>query len=117
MESHSPLIRKIQFGFVTVAVVLLVVGGIAYRSVAAATQSAQWSDHSSRVLGHLETLRLSVEGIASGHRDFSFSGDRQFLQVSRTNAILANRELGILRGLMSDNQDQERRLGVVDRSV
>jgi CHASE3 domain sensor protein len=80
MKIQLPLVLRVQVAFGAVMAVLLVVGIIAYRSVIASSESAQWAQHTNEVLEHLANLRLGVESIESGYRDFALSGADAFLQ-------------------------------------
>ena len=102
-----------QFGFGAVVVVLLIVGVVAYRSVIASTESARWAQHTNEVLEQLANLRLAMENIESGYRDFALSGDDAFLQLSRARVSLVDQEQSALRALTADNSDQQRRLVIV----
>ncbi|MDP9007264.1 MAG: EAL domain-containing protein [Pseudomonadota bacterium] len=89
---------------------LLIVGIVAYHSERASSESAQWAQHTNEVLEHLANLRLRVENIESGYRDFALSGDDAFFQWSRANTLLADNEERTLRALTTDNPHQQRRL-------
>jgi diguanylate cyclase (GGDEF)-like protein len=102
-----------QVAFGAVMTVLLVVGIVTYRSVVASFESAQWAQHTDEVLEHLANLRLRVENIENGYRDYALSGTDAFLQRSRANAPLADNELKALRALTEDNPRQQRRLSAV----
>ena len=108
-----PSVLKVQAAFGAVMAVLLVVGFIAYRSVLASFESAQWAQHTDEVLEHLAKLRLRVEIIENGYRDFALSGSDAYLQRSHANASLADAEQKALRALTADNPRQQRRLGTV----
>ena len=87
-----PVVVKVQAAFGAVMAVLLVVGIVAYRSVLASFESAQWVEHTDEVLEHLANLRLRIENIENGYRDFALSGTDAFLERSRANASLADNE-------------------------
>src|SRR3984885_9412830 len=110
MKIQFPLDLKVQVAFGAVMAVLLIVSIVAYRSVLASFESAQWAQHTDEVLEHLANLRLRVENIESGYRDFALSGDDAFVQWSRANASLADSEQRTLRALTADNLRQQRRL-------
>ena len=93
--------------------VLLGVGIIAYRSVISSSESAQWAQHTNEVLEHLANLRLGVESIEGGYRDFALSGSDAFLQQSRASALLADDEQRALRALTVDNPRQQERLSTI----
>src|SRR3984957_1557904 len=113
MKIQLPLVLKVQVAFGALMAALLIVGIIAYRSVLASSESAQWAQHTSEVLEHLANLRLRIENIENGYRDFALSGTDEFLERSRANAPLAENEQRALRALTADNPHQQRRLNIV----
>src|ERR1700722_19333593 len=113
MKMQLPVDIKVQAAFGAVMAVLLVVGIIAYRSVLASSESSQWAQHTNEVLEHLANLRLGVENVENGYRDFALSGAETFLQSSRANTLLADDEQRALRVLTADNPHQQRRLGMI----
>jgi diguanylate cyclase (GGDEF)-like protein len=113
MKTQLPLVLKVQVAFGAVMAVLLVVGIVAHRSVLASSESAQWAQHTNEVLEHLANLRLGVEGMESGYRDFALSGADAFLERSRASASLADNEQRALRELTADNPHQQRRLSII----
>jgi diguanylate cyclase (GGDEF)-like protein len=113
MKKKSPVVLKVQAAFGAVMAVLLLVGVVAYRSVHASFESAQWAQHTDEVLEHLANLRLQIENIENGYRDFALSGTDAFLQRSRADASLAKDEQRALQALTADNPRQQRRLSVV----
>jgi diguanylate cyclase (GGDEF)-like protein len=113
MKIQLPLVLNVQVAFGAVMAVLLVVGIVAHRSVLASSESARWAQHTNEVLEHLANLRLGVEGIESGYRDFALSGAGAFLQSSRASTSLADNEQRILRALTADNPHQQRRLSII----
>jgi diguanylate cyclase (GGDEF)-like protein len=110
---QSPLTLNVQAAFGAVMTVLLIVGIVAYRSVLASSESAQWAQHTNEVLEHLAILRMGTENIESGYRNFALSGADTFLQWSRANTPLVDNEQRTLRALTADNPRQQRRLGII----
>ena len=108
-----PVVLKVQTAFGALMAVLVVVGIVAYRSVLASFESAQWAQHTEEVLQHLANLRLQTENIENGYRDFALSGTAVFLERSRANASLADNEQTALRKLTADNPHQQTRLNIV----
>ena len=113
MKIQLPLVLKVQLAFGAVMAVLLVVGIIAYRSVLASSESARWAQHTNEVLEHLANLRLGVESIENGYRDFALSGADVFLQRSRTDTLLTDNEQRALQALTVDNPRQQGRLSAI----
>src|ERR1700678_1402809 len=96
-KMQLPAVLKVQAAFGAVIIALLIVGIIAYRSVSASFASAQWARHTNEVLEHLANLRLGMENIENGYRDFALSGAEAFLQSSRANTSLVDNEQRALR--------------------
>src|SRR5882757_1068570 len=113
MKMQLPIIQKVQVAFGALMTVLLIVGIVAYRSVLSSSESAQSAQHTNEVLEHLANLRLWMENIESGYRDFALSGDDAFLQRARANTSLADNEQRALQALTADNPRQQRRLSMV----
>src|ERR1700727_3187089 len=113
MKKRLSVVLTVQAAFGAVLAVLLVVGIVAYRSVLASFDSAQWAQHTEEVLEHLANLRLRTENIENGYRDFALSGTDAFLQRARANASLADNEQRALRALTADTPRQQRRLSIV----
>ena len=113
MKVRLSVVVKVWAAFAAVMALLLVVGIVAYGSVHVSFESAQWAEHTNEVLEHLANLRLRMENIENGYRDFALSGTDAFLQESRANASLADKEKRALQALTADNPRQQRRLSVV----
>jgi diguanylate cyclase (GGDEF)-like protein len=113
MKIQLPVALAVQAAFGAVMAALLIVGIVAYRSVLASSESAQWAQHTSEVLAHLANLRLGAENIENGYRDFALSGADVFLQWSRANTSLVDNEQRALRALTVDNPRQQRRLSII----
>ena len=115
MKMQLPLDLRVQVAFGAVMAVLLGVGVVAYRSVGASSESAQWAQHTNEVLEHLANLRWGVESMESGYRDFALSGADAFLQESRAGTLLADDEQRALRTLTADNPRQQDRLSSISQ--
>jgi diguanylate cyclase (GGDEF)-like protein len=113
MKIQLPVILKVRAAFGAVMAALLIVGIVSYRSVVASSESARWAQHTNEVLAHLAKLRLGMENIENGYRDFALSGADAFLQRSRANTSLVDNEQRALRALTADNPRQQRRLSVI----
>jgi diguanylate cyclase (GGDEF)-like protein len=107
-------VRTMRLGFVAMVALLLTVGVAAYRSAITANDSAEWSEHTRQVLENVELLRLAMENVESGYRDFALSGDGAFLLSSGDNISLVDQERKYLRALTSDNPEEQRRLDILD---
>src|ERR1700732_2895128 len=113
MKMQLPLTLKVQAAFGAVMTVLLIVGIVAYRSVLASSESARWAQHTNEDLEHLAKLRLGMENVENGYRDFALTGTDAFLQSSRANTSLVENEQRALQALTADNPHQQRRLRII----
>jgi diguanylate cyclase (GGDEF)-like protein len=113
MKIHLQVLPKVQAVFGAVIIALLIVGVVAYRTALASSESAQWAQHTNEVLEHLANLRLGMENIENGYRDFALSGAAGFLRWSRANTLLVDNERGALRALTADNPREQRRLRLI----
>jgi PAS domain S-box-containing protein len=102
--------RKIQFGFVALLTILLVVGVVSYRWLLASAESERWIQHTHDVLEHLEDLVSAMERIETGYIEFALSGEGTFLQPLRAQISLVDQEEKALHALTADNPYQQRRL-------
>ena len=113
IRKYFPVKLSVHFAFGAVMAVLLTFSIVAYRSVLASFESAQWAQHTNEVLGHLASLRLRMENIETGYHDFELNGINAFIERSRANAISADKEQMTLRALTADNPRQQVRLNSV----
>jgi len=113
LDMRLPLVRRIQFGFSAVLVVLLVVGIIAYRDLLASAHSDRWVQHTHEVLEHLATLLSAIPNIETGYRGLALTGEETFSQSSRASVALVAHEEMTLRALTADNPGQQRRLATL----
>src|ERR1700733_270894 len=117
MNIQLPVILKVRAVFGAVMTALLIVGIVAYRSILASFESAQWAQHTNEVLEHLANLRSGMENIENGYRDFALSGADAFLQSSRANTSLVDKEQRALQVLTADNPRQQTRLSIITDSL
>lgn len=113
MKIRLPVILNVWATFGAFMTALLIVGIVACRSILASSESAQWAQHTNEVLEHLANLRLGMENIENGYRDFALSGADTYLQWSRTNTSAVDNEQRALRALTADNPRQQRRLNII----
>jgi two-component system, sensor histidine kinase and response regulator len=114
MKKKLQLIRKTQLGFGAVLAVLLAVGIVSYRSLAASAETERWVQHTHEALEHLETLISEITNVQRGYRGFALSADEEFLQPSLANRSLVDQEEKTLRVLTADNPNQQRQLLILD---
>jgi len=71
--------------------------------------------HTNEVLEHVAGLRLAMESVESGYRDFGLSGNDAYLRLSDSGKLRVGEELRILKEVTTDNAGQQFRLvGITD---
>jgi CHASE3 domain sensor protein len=106
--------RTTQLAFGFAIAVLLVVGSLAYRSVAASNESNTWAQHTQEVLENLEGIRSAMGTIVESVRGFVLTGDDIYLQSYHTEiSNLAKRETSV-RTLTVDNAEQQRSFSILE---
>jgi methyl-accepting chemotaxis protein len=109
--------RRIAVGFALAFVLLLVIGGVAYRGTAVLTQTSHAVDHTHLVLESIATLLAAVTDTETGGRGYVITGDETFLEPYIKGSAAIDKTLKDLRGLTADNAHQQKRLDEVDRIV
>jgi PAS domain S-box-containing protein len=115
MQTKSMSNRTVQAAFGSAIAVLLVVGAISYRGIAASGATDMGVRHSHEVIENLQNLCLEMQRVESSSRGFVLTGDENVLRnnqdaVSRAEQIETN-----LRDLTVDNPTQQRSITTVVR--
>jgi CHASE3 domain sensor protein len=110
MKTPSRLNRRVQFGFGSAILTLLVVGAVSYRGVVASSESDCWVRHTHEVLASLQDLLLTTRGIESSSRGFVLTGKEAYVESYRANMARAEQDQATVRGLTVDNPAQQRQL-------
>jgi CHASE3 domain sensor protein len=109
--------RKIAAGFGLSVLILVVVGGVAYRSTDVLIENNANVTHSQLVLEDLATLLSLMKDAETGQRGFVITGDDAYLQPYDSALGPVTKTLASLRALTSDNSRDQRRLDEADRLV
>jgi CHASE3 domain sensor protein len=110
MKTKSVLRRKLQLGFGSAVLGLLVVGAVSYRSMVESSESDLWVRHTDQVLEKLQDLLVAMQTVESNARGYLLTGDESFLDVYRGGKAEAEKDQTVLRNLTEDNAGQQRRL-------
>jgi len=105
---------KIGTGFALALVILVVIGGVAYRSIGKLTDTAGWVDHTQQVLATLEATLSTLKDAETGQRGFLLTGEDRYLEPFRAAQESSDRQIRALRELTKDNPTQQRRLDVLE---
>src|SRR5580704_10682430 len=105
---------KIGAGFGLALVILVVIGGVSYRSIAKLTETAELVAHTHQVLDNLEVVVSDMKDAETGQRGYLITGEERYLEPFRAALAVTNQDLKALRTLTSDNVNQQRRLDLLE---
>ena len=105
---------KIGAGFGLALVILVVIGGVSYRSIAKLTETAELVAHTHQVLDNLEVVVSDMKDAETGQRGYLITGEERYLAPFRAALAVTNQDLKALRTLTSDNVNQQRRLDLLE---
>jgi methyl-accepting chemotaxis protein len=109
--------RKITAGFAVALTMLLLIGGVAYRSTTKLIEANRWVTHTYTVLDRLSTLIVLADDAETGGRGYVITANEDFLQPYRDAIVPLERTLTALRQLTVDNPRQQRRLDALEPLV
>lgn len=101
---------KIGAGFGTALLILVGIGGIAYRSTNQLMETADWVTHTHRVMESLDGILQAMIDAETGQRGYIITGDDRYLEPYRSGVAHATQYVANVRTLTSDNPVQQRRL-------
>lgn len=102
--------RKVAVGFGLSVIMLLLVGGLGYRSIDSLIENNARVSHSHRVLERIGATVSFMKDAETGQRGFIITGDPMFLEPYEQALQPITVELTELRKLTADNPRQQRRL-------
>src|ERR1700709_1351510 len=102
--------KRIAVGFALAFALLLVIGGVSYRSISALTDNSYWVAHTHEVLEHVTAALAAIKDIEAGARGFVITGDEAFLEPFRAGMQNLPRAMKDLRTLTADNPVQQKRM-------
>jgi methyl-accepting chemotaxis protein len=114
MTMRSTVGTKIGAGFGLALVILVVIGGVSYRSTAKLTETAELVAHSHQVLANLEVVVSDMKDAETGQRGYLLTGEERYLEPFRAALAVTNQDLKALRNLTRDNNSQQRRLDILE---
>ena len=102
--------KKIAFGFSLAVGILLVVGGVAYRSTDVLIDNDHKVTHSHAVLEDLAHVLSLMKDAETGQRGFVLTGEDSYLEPYQGAVGGVSRVIDDLRTLTADNPHQQKRL-------
>jgi len=109
--------KRIATGFALALALLLVIGGVAYRSISSLTETSYWVAHTHEVIERTTAVMTAVKDIETGARGFVITGDDAFLDPFRAGIKTLPDALTDLRRLTGDNPAQQQRVGELELLV
>ncbi|HET9954375.1 MAG TPA: CHASE3 domain-containing protein [Polyangiaceae bacterium] len=102
--------HKIAGGFALAVAALLLVGFLSHRSTTRLVESAEWVEHTHRVLSLLEAVLANASESETAGRGFVITGDPVYLQGHEGARERALRAINEIATLTTDNAVQQRRI-------
>jgi PAS domain S-box-containing protein len=109
--------KKVLFGFVVAALLLVIIGALSYLSVMRYRVDAKWVEHTHQVLDSLSDTLSDASAAESAMRGYLLSGDAGFQQSYEETARKTGQELSNLRELTRDNPIQQKNLDSLEPLV
>ena len=106
--------KKIGIGFSLALVAVVVVGAVSYQSIAKLTDTADWVEHTHKVLENLEGVLSDVKDAETGQRGYLLTGVDRYLEPYLSGTAGVHQKITDLRELTKDNPDQQRRLDAIE---
>jgi PAS domain S-box-containing protein len=107
--------RSLRLALASAIAILLIVGSFSYRGMALSSQSDEWVRHTQEVRANLSQLQIAVLGIESSSRGYDLTGQQSYLDSFRAASASLRQHQALIRGLTTDNPNQQRRLPVLEQ--
>jgi X-X-X-Leu-X-X-Gly heptad repeat protein len=101
---------KLWVGFISILVVIVVVGATSYQSTIKLTEMTQWVDHTHIVRAKLTELLVALLNAETGQRGYLITGETRYLAPYQTAPHHIDETIRELKELTADNPAQQRRL-------
>jgi len=105
---------KIGAGFALALAAIVVIGVAAYRSTGKLTETADWVEHTHKVLESLEGVLSDLKDAETGQRGYLLTGDDHYLEPYFAGTTAVHQKVADLRNLTRDNANQQRRLDALE---
>jgi two-component system, sensor histidine kinase and response regulator len=106
--------RRLAHACVVVAILLTLMASIlSWRASQRSAEDADWVAHTYNVTAGLELTLRNLDDVETGARGFALTGEDRFLEPYTSGSYATRLDLQKLHTLISDNPDQQRRLGVL----
>lgn len=109
--------RKIAIGFALSIALLVIIGGVAYRSLVGLVDTSHSVSHTHSVIESLANLFSLMKDAETGSRGFTIAGTESFLEPYQAALEDVPVEVKNLRTLTADNPNQQKRLDEVEQLI
>jgi PAS domain S-box-containing protein len=109
--------RGLSLALVSAFAILILGGGLCYRSIQVSGESDRWVKHTYEVSAGLDGMLLETTSIESDARGFVLTGDERYWDAWRTGVATLERQAAVVRGLTSDNPRQQARLPAAEALI
>ena len=97
--------------------ILILGGGLCYRSIEVSGESDHWVKHTYEVSAGLDGILLETTSIESDARGFVLTGDERYWDAWRTGVATLERQAAAVRRLTSDNPRQQARMPAAEALI
>ena len=102
--------RRIAAGFALAFVLVVAIGGAAYRSIQTLASTHERVNHTHVVLEHIAGVLELLTDAETGERGFIITGDESYLEPYQRAVAALGQNMRELAGLIADNPNQQRRV-------
>lgn len=118
MLSNLAIPKKLALSFSLIVLILLGVGGLAFRSLVTIETNVGWTVHTYQVLEELQQIMQAMINQETGLRGFIVgAGEQHFLEPFRDGGVSYRTHFDTVKALTADNAAQQRRLEELDQQV
>ncbi|MGB6682085.1 MAG: PAS domain S-box protein [Candidatus Acidiferrum sp.] len=114
MKTKSVMRCKLQLAFGSAILALLVVGAIALRTAAVASESDLWVRHTHEVLENIADLLSTMQNLESSARGFILTGRESYLETYHASVVHSHAQVILVRNLTRDNPAQQRQIPILE---
>ena len=114
MKTKSAMRSKLQLAFGSAILALLVVGAIALRTAAVASESDRWVRHTHEVLENIADLLSTMQNLESSARGYILTERESYLENYRASVVHSQSQVTLVRNLTLDNPAQQRQIPILE---
>jgi PAS domain S-box-containing protein len=109
--------RGLSLALLSAFAILILGGGLCYRSIEVSGESDRWVKHTYEVSAGLDGMLLETTNIESDARGFVLTADERYWDAWRAGVATLERQAAAVRSLTSDNPFQQARLPAAEALI